>query len=238
MNPVRPQRIQHRKRPNGVNLVLLGPPGAGKGTQAKVLSQKLNIPHISTGDMLRETVNKGTRLGKKAKEYMLRGELVPDKLVIKIVEDTLTTGKVEKGFILDGFPRTLEQAKMLDATLDDIGKKLDAVIYFETSIETSVARLGGRRVCKKCGANFHVKNIPPKKEGLCDYCGGELYQRKDDQEETVKKRWLVYAEETSPLIAYYKDKGILREVSGDLDVNELNKILMVFFRNEKLLWQS
>ena len=218
-----------------MNLVLLGPPGAGKGTQAKVLSQKLDIPHIATGDMLREAVSKGTSLGKEAKEYMLKGELVPDRLVIEIVKETLASGGVEKGFMLDGFPRTLEQAKMLDSTLGNIDKKLDIVLYFKTSLETSVARLSGRRVCKKCGVNFHVKNIPPKKQGVCDHCGGELYQRKDDQEETVKRRWSVYSEETAPLITYYKNKGALREVSGDLDVNELNKILMTLLQKEKLI---
>ena len=216
-------------------MVLLGPPGAGKGTQAKVLSQSLNIPHISTGDMLRDAVSKGTSLGKEAKGYMLKGELVPDKLVIEIVKETLVAEESERGFILDGFPRTLEQAKMLDAISENIGKKPDIALYFKTSVETSVARLTGRRVCKKCGANFHIKNIPPKKEGVCDHCGGELYQRKDDQEETVKRRWLVYSEETAPVIGYYRNNGVLREVSGDLDVNELNEILMVLFRKEKLI---
>jgi len=218
-----------------MNLVLLGPPGAGKGTQAKVLSKSLNIPHISTGDMLRETVSKGTPLGKEAKEYMQRGELVPDRLVVEIVKEDFATKKIEKGFMLDGFPRTLEQAKILDATLGNIGKKLDTVLYFKTSLKTSVARLSGRRVCKSCGANFHIKNIPPKKEGVCDYCGGQLYQRRDDQAETVKKRWAVYTEETAPLIAYYENRGILQEVSGDLEVNELNKILMARFRKERLV---
>lgn len=218
-----------------MNLVLLGPPGAGKGTQSKVLSQKLNIPHISTGDLLRETVGKNMPLGNEAKGYMIRGELVPDGLVMDIVKDTLATANVNKGFILDGFPRTLEQAKMLDLTLEKIGKKIDLAIYFKTSVQTSVVRLGGRRVCKKCGANFHIKNIPPKKEGVCDYCGSELCQRKDDREETVKRRWAVYNEETAPLINYYKSEGILREVSGDLDVNELNKILMALFHEEKLI---
>ena len=218
-----------------MNLVLLGPPGAGKGTQAKVLSQKLNIPHISTGDMLRDTVSKNTPLGKEAKGYMLKGELVPDELVIAIVEETFTTESLGGGFILDGFPRTLKQAKMLGATLDGIGRKLDIVLYFKTSVEISVSRLGGRRVCKKCGANFHVKNILPKKEGVCDHCGGGLYQRKDDQEETVKRRWSVYTEETAPVITYYESRGILEEVAGDLDVNELNKILMALFQKKKLL---
>ncbi len=215
-----------------MNMVLLGPPGAGKGTQAKVLSKKLAIPHISTGDMLRETVSEGTPLGKEAKGYMVRGELVPDSLVIEIVKEKLKSGGLEAGFILDGFPRTLEQAKILDVELGILSKKLDMVLYFKTTLGKSVSRLGGRRVCKKCGANFHVKNIPPKKDGTCDHCGGGLYQRKDDQEETVKRRWTVYAEETAPLIDYYKEKGVLKEVSGDLDVEALNQILMGLFRKE------
>ncbi|MDD5681513.1 MAG: adenylate kinase [Candidatus Omnitrophica bacterium] len=217
-----------------MNLVLLGPPGAGKGTQAKVLSKDLALPHISTGDMLRDAVAKEAPLGKKAKEYMVKGELVPDKLVIDIVKDRLTKGDVQNGFILDGFPRTLAQAKMLDATLGRINKKLDMVLYFKTLLETSVSRLGGRRVCRKCGANFHATNIPPKKAGVCDYCQGELYQRKDDAEETVRRRWSVYMEETTPLIDYYKKTGLLEEVSGDLDVDDLNGILTDLFHRKKL----
>ena len=218
-----------------MNLVLLGPPGAGKGSQAKVLSQRFNIPHISTGDILRDTVNKNTLLGKEVKGYMERGELVPDKLVIEIVKERLKEQDVEKGFILDGFPRTLEQAKMLSAMLKNIGKKLNSVLYFKTSLEVSVARLGGRRVCKICGANFHIKNIPPKKNGVCDYCAGELFQRKDDSEETVKKRWSVYTKETEAVINYYNSEGILREVSGDFAVKQLNRILMALLQKEKLI---
>lgn len=218
-----------------MNLVLLGPPGAGKGTQAKVLSKDLGIPHISTGDMLRDALSKEMPLGKKAKEYMSKGELVPDELVIDIVKERLSNSDVKNGFILDGFPRTLLQAKMLDATLKNIKKKLDAVLYFKTSLEMSIARLSGRRVCKACGANFHVKNIPPKKNGICDYCGGELYQRKDDYEDTIRRRWSVYMEETTPLIDYYKKTGLLEEVSGDLDVAELNKILKALFHRKNLV---
>lgn len=213
-----------------MNLVLLGPPGAGKGTQAKVLSKNLELPHISTGDMLRDAVNKDTPLGKKAKEYMVKGALVPDELVVDIVKDRLTKDDVKGGFILDGFPRTLEQARMLDATLSRINKKLSMILYFKTSLDTSIARLSGRSVCKKCGANFHIKNIPPKKEGVCDYCQGALYQRKDDEEETVRHRWSVYMNETTPLIDYYKKTGLLEEVSGDLDVNALNNVLTGLFR--------
>lgn len=217
-----------------MNLVLLGPPGAGKGTQAKVLSKDLNLPHISTGDMLRDAASRETPLGKKAKEYMAKGELVPDKLVTDIVKDRLLNGDVKSGFILDGFPRTFEQAKMLDATLAKINKRLDIVLYFKTPLQTCISRLSGRRVCKKCGANFHIKNIPPKKEGVCDYCQGELYQRKDDAEETVRRRWSVYMEETTPLIDYYRRTGLLEEVSGDLDVGDLNNVLTDLFHRKKL----
>ncbi|MBU4376817.1 MAG: adenylate kinase [Candidatus Omnitrophica bacterium] len=217
-----------------MNLVLLGPPGAGKGTQAKVLSRDLNIPHISTGDMLRDAGAKESPLGKQAKGYMTKGELVPDELVIDIVKERLTKNDVASGFILDGFPRTIEQAKILDSTLAKIEKKLDTVLYFKTSLEMSISRLSGRRVCKACGANFHVTNIPPKKIGVCDYCGGELYQRKDDSEETVRRRWSVYTEETTPLVDYYKKSGLLEEVSGDLDVTELNVMLKALFHSRGL----
>ena len=216
-------------------MVLLGPPGAGKGTQAKVLSDELSIHHISTGDLLRETVRKNSALGKEAKGYMVKGELVPDRLVIAIVKETLQNKGLENGFILDGFPRTLQQAEMLDETLENINKKLDIVIYFKTSLEKSISRLSGRRVCKGCGANFHVKNIPSKKEGICDYCGSELYQRKDDEVDTIKRRWSVYDEDTAPLINYYEKKKILKEVSGDLDVSELNKVLIALFQKESLI---
>ncbi|MCG2705787.1 MAG: adenylate kinase [Candidatus Omnitrophica bacterium] len=217
-----------------MNLVLLGPPGAGKGTQAKVLSRDLNIPHISTGDMLRDAGAKESPLGKQVKGYMTKGELVPDELVIDIVKERLTKNDVASGFILDGFPRTIEQAKILDSTLAKIEKKLDTVLYFKTSLEMSISRLSGRRVCKACGANFHVTNIPPKKIGVCDYCGGELYQRKDDSEETVRRRWSVYTEETTPLVDYYKKSGLLEEVSGDLDVTELNVMLKALFHSRGL----
>lgn len=218
-----------------MNIVLLGPPGAGKGTQAKVLSQKFNVSHISTGDMLRESVKKETKVGKLAKSYMDRGELVPDEVVIDIVAARISQGDVQGGFLLDGFPRTNEQAGELDSALAKVKKRLDLVLYFETSGETSIARLSGRRVCKVCGANFHVKNMPPKKEGLCDYCGGGLIQREDDKEETVKRRLVVYEKETSSLIGYYEGKGILRKVAGDLEAGALFKDLEKLFIKEKLI---
>jgi adenylate kinase len=217
-----------------VKLVLLGPPGAGKGTQSVVLCKKYVIPHISTGDMLRESIKTGQSLGLKAKSYMDKGELVPDEVVTGIVVDRLARPDAKKGFILDGFPRTLKQAEDLDVALTNIGSGIDLVIYFATSSDVAIARLSGRRVCKKCGFNYHVKNIPPKKEGVCDKCGGELFQRLDDKEETVRNRLKVYEAQTKPLIDYYMKKGILKKVSGDMDVDELFKALSKIFSDSKL----
>ena len=213
-----------------MNVVLLGPPGAGKGTQAKVLSQNFGTIHVSTGDMLREAVKKGTETGKLAKSYMDKGELVPDNVVIKLVIDRIAQADCQEGFLLDGFPRTEEQAEKLDKALLEAGKKLDMVLYFKTSPEISITRLSGRRVCKACGANFHVKNMPPKKDGICDHCGAKLFQRDDDKPETVKNRLAVYANETKSLIDFYKQKHILNEVSGDLDVTELFSDIKKFFQ--------
>ncbi len=217
-----------------MKLVLLGPPGAGKGTQSVVLCKKYVIPHISTGDMLRESIKTGQSLGLKAKSYMDKGELVPDEVVTGIVVDRLARPDAKKGFILDGFPRTLKQAEDLDVALTNIGSGIDLVIYFATSSDVAIARLSGRRVCKKCGFNYHVKNIPPKKEGVCDKCGGELFQRLDDKEETVRNRLKVYEAQTKPLIDYYMKKGILKKVSGDMDVDELFKALSKIFSDSKL----
>ena len=204
-----------------MNVVLLGPPGAGKGTQAQVLSREFKIPHISTGDMLREAVKNGTEVGKKAKAYMDRGDLVPDEVVIDITTGRISQDDAKGGFLLDGFPRNEKQANKLDDALEKMQRKLDFVLYLKTSPATSIERLSGRRVCMACGANFHIKNMPPKAAGLCDYCKGRLIQRDDDKEETTKRRLVVYKEETKSLIDYYKKKGILREVSGDLEVSEL-----------------
>jgi adenylate kinase len=204
-----------------MRLILLGPPGAGKGTQAEVLSKEYNIPHISTGDMLREAVAKRTPVGIKANAYMIKGELVPDEIVIEIVSQRLASPDAKGGFILDGFPRTKRQAESLDEALGKSGIPLDAAFYFDTTDSVVIKRLSGRRVCRSCGANFHVTNIPPKKEGICDFCGSALIQRPDDKEQTVKNRLEVYKKETAELIDYYRSKGILRTVSGDLDVKEL-----------------
>jgi adenylate kinase len=218
-----------------LNIVLLGPPGAGKGTQAKVLSQKFNVLHVSTGDMLREAVKAKTGVGKAAKTYMDTGELVPDNIVIDIVTARISEGDAGGGFLLDGFPRNEKQAGELDEALATVGEKLDAVLYFKTSKETSIQRLSGRRVCTACGINFHVKNMPPKRRGVCDHCGASLVQREDDKEETVKKRLVVYENETKSLITYYKEKGLLREVAGDLDVDDLFKDIAKLFVNEGLI---
>jgi adenylate kinase len=204
-----------------MNLILLGAPGAGKGTQAKLIVEKYGIPQISTGDMLREAVAKGTELGKKAKEYMDRGELVPDEVVIGIVKERLKQPDCDKGFILDGFPRTLKQAEELDKMLEELGKKIDAVINVHVPEEEVVKRIVNRRTCKNCGAVYHLIYNPPKEEGKCDKCGGELYQRDDDKEETVRARYKVYKEQTEPLIDYYSKKGLLYNVDGTKSIEEV-----------------
>lgn len=204
-----------------MRMVFLGPPGAGKGTQAVMFSERLGMLHLSTGDILRENVKKGTAIGKKAKSFMEKGDLVPDDIVIEMMLETIKTGDKAKGFILDGFPRTLYQAEKLDAALGRLSMPIDMVIYFKTSMDIVIFRLTGRRLCRDCGANYHVINMPPKKEGICDKCGGELYRRKDDNEDTIKKRLEVYDDQTEGLIGYYGKKGILKEISGDLDAGKV-----------------
>ncbi|HMK46886.1 MAG TPA: adenylate kinase [Methanocella sp.] len=205
-----------------MQLVLFGPPGAGKGTQAKLLSEELNIPHISTGDILRENVKKGTELGKKAKAYMDKGALVPDTLLIDLIKGRLSQPDCRKGFLLDGFPRTTPQAKALDIILDDINKRLDAVINIDVGSNELVRRLSGRRVCKSCAASYHVAFHPPKVEGVCNACGGELYQRDDDREEAIKNRLTVYKKQTEPVLEYYKKKGILTDIDGEKEIEEVS----------------
>jgi len=201
-----------------MNLIMLGAPGAGKGTQAKLLIEKYSIPQISTGDMLRAAVAAGTDLGKKAKEYMEKGQLVPDEVVIGLIEERLKESDCDKGFILDGFPRTVAQAEALEKVLEKLGKKIDHVISIEVPEEELLKRLTGRRTCKKCGAMYHVVFNPPKQEGVCDKCGGELYQRADDNEETVKSRLNVYNSQTKPLIDFYAQRGLLRNINGTGDI--------------------
>lgn len=196
--------------------VLLGPPGAGKGTQAVRIVEKYNVPHISTGDIFRENIKNGTELGKKAQEYMNKGELVPDDLVIEIATTRLLADDCKEGFLLDGFPRTVYQAEKLDAFLEEHGMKLDKVIDIEVEKEELITRLTGRRVCKACGASYHVVNIPPKTEGICDNCGGELFQRADDTIETVENRIEVYIEQTMPLVDYYTAAGNIAVIDGAL----------------------
>jgi len=217
-----------------LNIVLLGPPGAGKGTQAKVLSEHFTVVHVSTGDMLREAVKNGSESGKEAEAFMNKGDLVPDSIVVKLVIERIAKNDAKGGFLLDGFPRNEKQANALDRALRKASKRLDAVLYFRTSPEISIERLSGRRVCKKCGANFHVKNMPPKKSGVCDFCGAALYQRDDDKPETVKNRLVVYETETKSLIEYYKKKGILRDLSGDLNVEVLFEEIKKLLRVEKI----
>lgn len=197
-----------------MNLILLGPPGAGKGTQAKKMVDAYGIPQISTGDMLREAVKNQTQLGMEAKKFMDAGQLVPDEVVIGLVKERLSKPDTDKGFMLDGFPRTVPQAEELDKVLADLKKDLDHVVSIEVANEELMGRLTGRRTCKACGAGFHVIFDPPKEEGKCDKCSGELYQRDDDNEATVSNRLKVYDSQTKPLIDYYQGKGLLRPVDG------------------------
>lgn len=194
--------------------ILLGPPGAGKGTQAAKIVEKYDIPHISTGDIFRENIKNGTELGKLAKGYMDRGELVPDDLVIDLATDRLLKPDCEKGFLLDGFPRTVYQAEKLDEFLAKHDSKVDLVLDIAVEKEELITRLTGRRVCKACGASYHVVNIPPKQEGICDTCGGELIQRADDNLETVTNRIDVYEGQTMPLIDYYEKAGNIAHIDG------------------------
>ena len=197
-----------------MNLILLGPPGAGKGTQAQMIVERYHIPQISTGDILRAAVKEGTSLGKQAKTFMDRGELVPDEVVIGIIDERLRASDCNAGFILDGFPRTTPQAEALQAILTKIRKSVDHVINIEVDSEELVRRLTGRRTCNNCGGMFHILFHPPQKEGVCDRCGGTLYQREDDREETIRTRLKEYQKLTAPLIQYYQNKKLLRPIQG------------------------
>lgn len=209
-----------------MRLVLLGPPGVGKGTQASAIVEKYNIPHISTGDIFRTNIKEGTDLGKKAKEYMDKGLLVPDDLVVSIVKDRLTEEDCKTGFLLDGFPRTIKQADILEDELEDMGIKLDSVINIYADSEVLIERAVGRRICKVCGKAYHINFNPPKEAGVCDLDGGELFQREDDTEETVAKRIEVYQNQTEPLISFYKEKGILSDVNGTQPIEKVSKDIM------------
>lgn len=204
-----------------MRLVLLGPPGAGKGTQASAIVKKYNIPHISTGDIFRANIKEGTELGKKAKEYMDKGLLVPDELVVDLVKDRLNQKDCSEGFLLDGFPRTVKQAEALDAELLSMGIGLDKVINIDADSKILIERAIGRRVCKECGATYHIKFNPPKNEGICDNDNMTLFQRDDDVEETVATRINVYFEQTQPLIDYYQQKGLILNIDGTKPIDDI-----------------
>jgi len=204
-----------------MRLILLGPPGAGKGTQAANIVKKYQLPHISTGDIFRANIKQGTDLGNRAKAFMDKGELVPDSLVVELVEDRLQQDDTKIGFMLDGFPRTLPQAEALDSVLENMGSTLNYVINIVVDPSVLVERAVGRRICRDCGATYHVNFNPSKKEGVCDQCSGELYQRSDDNEETVTNRIAVYTNETAPLVDYYKNSGKLVTINGLQDIDKV-----------------
>lgn len=207
--------------------ILMGPPGAGKGTQAEALVAKFEIPHISTGDMFRAAIKAGTPLGLKAKEYMDAGGLVPDEVTIGIVEDRLKQPDCAKGFLLDGFPRTVAQADALREIIANLGLVLDGVINIEVDEEKLLERLTGRRICRQCGATYHTVFNPPAKEGVCDKCSGELYQRSDDTLETAQNRLRVYNEQTEPLINYYRSQGLLKGIEGDQAIDKVLQDILI-----------
>ncbi|MBR6258503.1 MAG: adenylate kinase [Lachnospiraceae bacterium] len=200
-----------------MKIVMLGAPGAGKGTQAKMIAAGYGLPHVSTGDIFRANVKGGTPLGMEAKAYMDKGELVPDELTVRILLDRVAQDDCKNGYVLDGFPRTIPQAEVLDAELSKMGEQIDFAIDVEVPDENIVKRMSGRRACVNCGATYHIVHIPPKKEGICDACGSELILRDDDKEETVKNRLAIYHQQTQPLIDFYSKKGVLKEVDGTKD---------------------
>ena len=206
-----------------MKIIMLGAPGAGKGTQAKQIADKYSIPHISTGDIFRANIKNGTELGKKAKQYMDQGALVPDELTCDLVMDRIQQDDCKNGFVLDGFPRTIPQAEALDAALGKINEKMDYAIDVDVPDENIVNRMSGRRACLNCGATYHLISIPPKVEGICDRCGSEIVLREDDKPETVQKRLKVYHEQTQPLIDYYKNQGILKSVDGTQPMMKYSK---------------
>ncbi|WP_040953104.1 adenylate kinase [Gorillibacterium massiliense] len=212
-----------------MNIIFMGPPGAGKGTQAERIVSEFHIPHISTGDAFRAAMKEGTPLGVEAKKFVDQGLLVPDEITVGIVRERLHQADCAQGFMLDGFPRTISQAESLDAILESMGTKIDAVIDLQVDRSFLLARLTGRRICKSCGSTYHVVFNPPAKENVCDKCGGELYQRSDDTEEKVGTRLDEYINKTAPLLDYYDRQGILRKVNGEQEINtvtaEINSIL-------------
>ncbi len=204
-----------------MKIIMLGAPGAGKGTQAKMIADKYGIPHVSTGDIFRANIKNGTQLGMEAKQYMDKGLLVPDELTVKILLDRVAQDDCKNGYVLDGFPRTIPQAEVLDKALGELGEKIDYAIDVDVPDENIVKRMGGRRACLSCGATYHIEHVPPKKEGICDVCGQELVLRDDDKPETVQNRLNVYHEQTQPLIEFYQAKGVLKTVDGTRDMKDV-----------------
>lgn len=204
-----------------MKIVMLGAPGAGKGTQAKMIAEKYSIPHISTGDIFRANIKEGTPLGLEAKSYMDQGKLVPDELTVKILLDRVAKDDCKNGYVLDGFPRTIPQANVLKEALDAQNDKIDYAINVDVPDENIVRRMSGRRACVTCGATYHIEHVPPKKEGICDKCGSNLILRDDDKPETVLNRLKIYHEQTQPLIDFYNNEGILKEVDGTIDVKDV-----------------
>ena len=206
-----------------MKIVMLGAPGAGKGTQAQMIAEKYQLPHVSTGDIFRANIKNGTALGMEAKSYMDKGLLVPDELTVKILLDRVAQEDCKNGYILDGFPRNIPQAEVLDKALAELGDKIDVAIDVEVPDENIIRRMSGRRACVSCGATYHIENVPPKKEGVCDKCGDALILRDDDKGETVKNRLDVYHEKTQPLIDFYAEKGVLKTIDGTKDMMDVFK---------------
>ena len=206
-----------------MNIILMGLPGAGKGTQASEIVKKFPIPHISTGDMFRKAIKDETNLGKEAKSYMDRGELVPDEVTVGIVKERISEDDAKKGFLLDGFPRTIDQAESLSQIMSELDREIDAVINIEVPEEELMNRLTGRRICEKCGTTYHLVFNPPKVDGVCDIDGGKLYQRKDDNPETVSNRLSVNVKQSKPILEYYDEKGVLKNIDGAKDIDEVTK---------------
>ena len=204
-----------------MKIIMLGAPGAGKGTQAKMIADKYGVPHISTGDIFRANIKNGTELGMEAKKYMDQGLLVPDELTVRILLDRVAQDDCKNGYVLDGFPRTIPQAEVLDSELTKLGDHIDYAINVDVPDENIVKRMSGRRACLTCGATYHIEHVPPKKEGICDVCGSELVLRDDDKPETVKNRLNVYHEQTQPLIDFYTEKGVLKSVDGTVPMEEV-----------------
>ena len=204
-----------------MKIIMLGAPGAGKGTQAKMIADKYGVPHISTGDIFRANIKNGTELGMEAKKYMDQGLLVPDELTVRILLDRVAQDDCKNGYVLDGFPRTIPQAEVLDSELTKLGDHIDYAINVDGPDENIVKRMSGRRACLTCGATYHIEHVPPKKEGICDVCGSELVLRDDDKPETVKNRLNVYHEQTQPLIDFYTEKGVLKTVDGTVPMEEV-----------------